>query len=339
MKFLLKIFITIVFIFIPVKSEEIILDELVKPAMMTVKNGKLYILENTTIKIYDLKNYKLINTFGKSGEGPAEFIARPFGPPMSMSFVDEKLVINSNNKLSYFSPSGKFLSERKAFANLVLYQVKDNFVTIGPSIDSEKKFRISFRLFSNNFKEIAKLFHTNISVNPQQDIILPLSAFTYNPSYKDKIFVVSSNEDFIIDIFDHKGNKVRKIKKDYVKQKIPNKFKNETYYWFKNYSMFKSFYQNIKKFIKFKENFPAIRDISLADNKIHVITYKRKNDLWECIILDLKGKEIKRIFVPLDRYIPFTYYAILYSIDKGKLYSLIENEDEETWELKITDLR
>jgi len=315
------------------------MEELVKPSMITVNGDKLYVLEKTTISIYSLKDPKLISRFGKSGEGPREFMARPYGPPMSMSFVNGELVVNSNNKLSYFTPEGKFLRERKAFANLVLYQVKDNFIAIGPTPDEENRFRISIRLFSNDLQEIKKLFHTNISVNPQHDFILPLSAITHNASYKGKIFIPESNLDFVIGIFDHRGNRISRIQKEFEKVSIPEKFMEETHEWFRKYSPYKQFYEGIKQFIKFKPYFPAIRDLYLADDHIHVITYKRKGELWECVILNMAGNEIKRLFVPLDRYVPFTYYAILYSIENGKMYSLIENEDEESWELHVTALR
>lgn len=328
-----------VFLLMPLFSEGVTIDGISKPSMMVVNDGKLYILEKTTIFIYSLKDFKLIKKFGRQGEGPREFMGRPFGPPMSMSFVNDKLVVNSNNKLSYFTKNGVYISERKAFANLVLYQVKDNFVTIGPSIDSEKKFRISIRLYSNELKELKKLYHTNISVNPQDDFILPLSAVTGNPSYKGKIFVVGSNEDFVIDIFDHKGNKIRRIAKDYKKDKFTAKDQKSVIEWFKKRSPFKKFFENIKNHIKFKSNFPAIRDVNIADDKLHVLTYKRKGELWELIVLDMKGKELNRLFVPLDEYIPFTYFAILYSIENGKIYSLIEDADEEIWKLHITNMK
>ncbi len=314
------------------------MEDLVKPAMIIVRNNKLYVLEKTTISIYSIKDMKLITKFGKSGEGPREFMARPYGPPMSMSFVNGELVVNSINKLSYFTPDGNFLRERKAFANLVLYQVKENFVALGPSLDDKGKFRISVRLYSNNLKEITKLFHTNISVNPQDDFVLPLSAITHNPSYEDTIIITESNKDFVISIFNYNGERIGKIEKVFDKVSIPEKFKEDTRTWFKKFSPYKQFYENIKQFIKFKEYFPAIRDLYIADDHIHVITYKRKGDLWECLILDMKGNELKRLFVPLDRYVPFTYYAILYSIENGKIYSLIEDEDEETWELYITEV-
>ena len=78
-----------------------LMADLVKPSMIIVKDKKLYVLEKTTISIYSIKNMKLITKLGKTGEGPGEFMARPYGPPMSMSFVNGELVVNSINKLSY----------------------------------------------------------------------------------------------------------------------------------------------------------------------------------------------------------------------------------------------
>lgn len=323
---------------LPVLSRVVILEGVVKPDMIVVKDSKIYLLEKTSIFIYSAKDFQLIKKFGREGEGPREFMARPYGPPMSMSFVDGQLVVNSNNKLSYFDGDGIFFKERKAFANLVLFQVKDNFVAIGPSVDTEKRFRISYRLYSNDFKELKNLFHTNISVDAQNTLILPMSAIGHNPCYKDKVFIAASNTDFVIDVFDHTGKKIRRITKDFIKEKIPQKFKDDTHYWFKNESMYKQFYDGIKSFIKFKGYFPAIRDLLLADDTIYVITHKRKKDLWECILLDMTGREKKRVFIPLSRYIPFTYYPLLCSVENGVFYSLIEDEDEEAWQLHIVYL-
>jgi hypothetical protein len=103
--------------------------------------------------------------------------------------------------------------------------------------------------------------------------------------------------------------------------------------------MYKQFYDAIKNLIKFKDHFPAIRDLILADDTIHVVTHKQQNGLWECILLDMTGKEIKQIFIPLSRYIPFTYYPLLCAVENRVLYSLIEDEDEEEWKLHIVGLK
>lgn len=315
------------------------LPEVLKPAMMVVENGKLYILEKTTVYIYSLTDFKLLKRFGREGEGPGEFMARPFGPPMTMSFSGGKLVVNSNNRLSYFTGDGEFLSERKAPPNLVFYQIKDMFVAVGPRRAEDGTFNINLRLVNNDYTENQVLYKTIVGVQFTEDILLPLEAFTYNPVYKENIFVAADSADFVIDSFDHTGKKLSRIRKNHKKIKVTEKFKQDTYRWFQTDPGFKRFYENIKQNIRFKEYYPAIRDIKVSDDTIHVITFKQRGGLWECVLLDLNGKEKKRLFIPLSRYIPFSFYALLYSAEKGNIYSLVENEDEETWELHLSDVR
>ena len=124
MKKILLVILLSFFILEPLFSKAVTIKGVVKPDMMIVKNSKLYILEKTTILIYSLKDFSLISKFGREGEGPKEFMARPFGPPMSMSFVDDELVVNSTGKLSYFTGDGTFIKERKSVEKQVLLYFK-----------------------------------------------------------------------------------------------------------------------------------------------------------------------------------------------------------------------
>ncbi|MCP4217590.1 MAG: hypothetical protein GY765_23310 [bacterium] len=170
---------------------------------------------------------------------------------------------------------------------------------------------------------------------------MPLCAFTYNPVYKDYVVLAPETDKFIIDILDHSGKKVRRIEKtDYEKIAINETYKKATHAWFKNEFYLKQFYErNIKQRLRFRKYYPPIRDIHVNDEVMYVITFKREGELWECIRMDMKGKELGRSFVPLDRYIPYTYHSILYSVDKSKFYSLVEDEEEEVYKLHITDLK
>ena len=222
-----------------------------------------------------------------------------------------------------------------------MYQVGDQFVGIGPTFDEAGKQLISFRLLDGEFKLIKKVFETSISTNiGEQDMVLPYGAFTHNPVYKDKIILVTSDLEFQIEIFDHQGNSISQIKKNPMKIKISEEFRQKSHEWFQADPRFKPFYESvIKNKIKFKPHFPAIRDINIADNAIHVITYNRKGELWECIVLDFEGKELNRLFIPMSEYTPFSYYALLYSVENGKLYSLAEDPDEEIWKVHVLNTK
>ncbi|MCP4217745.1 MAG: hypothetical protein GY765_24100 [bacterium] len=322
------------------KKAAVVLPEIMKPAMMKIHRDKLYILQKTTIFIYSLPDFKLIKEFGREGEGPGEFKARPYGPPMTMSFSGKQLAVNSNTKVSYFSVTGDYKNEKRAPHNKVLYQFGDQVVAICPAPDKENRERITYFLLSGDFKKVKTLFETDIYTSNESDLMLPLTSFTYNPVHKDRIIMAGSSGEFVIDIKDGNGNIIHRFEKDYKRIKIPGKYKTDTLHWFKTDPEIKQLYQKIRTQIKFKEYFPAIRDI-LADNGIiYVITYKNKNNSWECIHLDMTtGKELKRSFIPLSEYIPFTYYPLLYTIKDGKAYSLLEDSEEENWEIHTTDIR
>ena len=49
---------------------------------------------------------------------------------------------------------------------------------------------------------------------------------------------------------------------------------------------------------------------------------KGRDEKWELIKMDLKGNEKGRIFITLNTYEPFSFYPILYSVSKGKIYTL-----------------
>ncbi|MCK4835201.1 MAG: hypothetical protein KAT17_01110 [Candidatus Aminicenantes bacterium] len=316
------------------------LEELSRPAILIVKYDKVYILEKTTIYIYSLDDFKLIKKFGRAGEGPREFKTNVMGAPMTMSFYDDKLVVNSLNKISFITVEGEFIKEIKNPLDVLLLQIKDGYVGTGPVPDESNQYFIGFRLFGRDFKERNVLYRSDFSVNNPEKILLPLTTFTYNPVYRDKIYIVSSSTDFIIDVFRAGGTKEYSIKKDSQKIPVPEGYKKGAHEWFQNDARFKPMYESmIKKIIKFRDYFPPIRDIQVVDDTIHVITYKRKNQLWECILLDLKGNEKSRVFIPLDHYIPFTYYPILYSVYKKNIYTMIEDVEEETWKIHTTEIK
>jgi hypothetical protein len=315
------------------------LSELTKPDMVLARHDRLFVLERTSVYIYSLKDFQLIRKFGREGEGPQEFRARRFGPPMTLSFYYDNLVVNSDNKLSYFSLKGDFLREEKTPPNTVFYKVKNGYLGIGSAIDGDNGVYISFRLFDNKFSSPKMLYQTEINVGQLNEFKLPMNALNYFPINGDYIFVVNGKQGFVIDFFNYTGKKIFTIqKKEFEKIKVTDSYKKETHNWFKNHPVFKPIYTQIKPGIKFKEYYPAIKTFSVDKNNIYVVTNKTKKSLFECIIMDLKGNEKKRFFLPLQDGEPYTYYPLLCDFNQGKYYALLENEDEETWELYLKDL-
>lgn len=316
------------------------LEEVTRPDMVLAKDGKLYVLEKTTIFIYSLKDFRLIKKFGRSGEGPMEFLARPFGPPLNLYFQSGKLVVNSINKLSFFTLDGKYINEEKVPPDAIFYRLEGGFLAIGAAMGEDKQPRICFRIFSEDFLPQKMLYESEIALGARPDFHVPMNALNYPLLYKDKIFIVKGKEGFVIDCFDHSGKKLYTIEKKYhPKIKMTDAFRESIIDWFKSHHDFRNVYETDKNRIKIKEYFPAIKGITIENDRIYAVTYKTKKDLTECIVMDLKGNELKRLFVPLRESEPYTYYPLLYAIENGTYYALLENEDDDTFELHSQKIR
>ena len=75
-----------------------------------------------------------------------------------------------------------------------------------------------------------------------------------------------------------------------------------------------------------------------ADNgRLYIFTSKMKDDLRECIVMDHRGKEIKRVFLFLPERYGMDFYDI-FTITNNYFYRLIENVDDENWELHRTKI-
>jgi len=314
--------------------------EVIKPDMLQVKNDRLYVLAGTSIFIYSTKDFHLIKKFGREGEGPGEFITRPYGPPMAIGFYSDHLVVNSRNKMSYFTLDGNYVKEEKSPPGSIFYRVEGGYLGIGAAAGADGKAYICFRLFNPNFKEPKMLYETEVFVGEgDMQFLLPMNAVNYYPIYNDQLFIVDGKKGFLIDCFDYTGKKLYSIeKKDHEKIKVTDAYQKSTWNWFNNHYLFKQALDLVKKNLKYKDYFPAIKSLAVDNDRLYAITNKTNKGQWECIIMDLKGKELKRVFVPLQEAEPYTYYPLLYCIEKGKFYALIENEKEETWELYMESI-
>lgn len=148
-------------------------------------------------------------------------------------------------------------------------------------------------------------------------------------AFDGKIYVVSDSEGkFLIDVYDHNGTFLRKIKREYNRTKISDDYKKIKFDEFKNIPVIKQNWDRISKRmdISFLEYFPAIEGFRVRDGKIYVKTYKPGKDGLEFLVLDLQGKLLTSSFLPDIK-------IELWDIGNNHFYYLNSNEDQEMWEL------
>jgi hypothetical protein len=313
------------------------LPELSKASNITVDQTQLYVTADATVYIFSLSDFKLKKTLGREGEGPQEF-KRYADVTAAPGY--EYLLVNSSGKVSHFTKNGKFIKEirtknmAKAFLpigkNYVGYKVvwrKNNGRDIETGLYDEElnKLKAICRKESLYLKKRKyKVFY-----EPQLPVV-----------YKDKIFIVPG-QDFIIDVYDNSGQKQYSIRQEYKKIKVTEEHKKEVLDYYKNDALKRRYYDALKRLAQFPEYFPAIRTLIIDDNKIYVQTYKEQEGKSQCVVLDLKGKRLGKIFIPFLEKNPEKSFESLYpfTIKKEKFYQVADNEDTEEWELHITEIK
>ncbi len=88
--------------------------------------------------------------------------------------------------------------------------------------------------------------------------------------------------------------------------------------------------------ITFGDYFPAIEDIKYNNGKLYIMTGSW-NDLQEIIVLKTNGDFIKKLNIPM-KYKNALKQRYPYVIESGKLYQIVENSEDEEWDLFVFDL-
>lgn len=153
--------------------------------------------------------------------------------------------------------------------------------------------------------------------------------------YENKIFL-PGKDDATIDVFDSNMKKLFSINLDQKKIKVDQKIKDAVIEYLKTTPGIKEQFELLKPVI-FPEYFPTIAGFFVVDNTVYVMTWKREKDSREFFTYDLKGKFKKQMMIEIQNETPVQPYPI--NIHKGKLYQIVENEEEEAWELHMSVIK
>lgn len=329
----IMVFLTMLLLAISVNAKKIAeLKEIMKPDQIEVGQDRLFVSEGTTIYIYSLKDFSLLKKFGKQGEGPREFKTNPFGPPMVIAVIDDRFWVSSDTKLSTWTLDGQFVEEIRVPPFQVFFPARDKFLASGSSQAKNGKTYLNIGLYNRDLKMIKELYLSDMEVGPNFTWDFPMTAFSYQ-FYKDYVYLVAGREGFVFHVFNLDGQRINTIRKEYQPIAVPPSYKDEILAWFQQSPGFKQYYDFFKQRLTFRSHFPAIQWMLVNDDRIYALTFKQKDGLTECVILNLKGKELKRVFLPLTGIRGNTFDFPVFTIVNQIFYTLIENDDDEVWEL------
>ena len=315
------------------------LEEVLNPSGMYVDDNQLYVTDGVNVFIYSLKDYKLVKRFGKLGDGPAEFrISTTGGFPLLLDVQGDDLLVNSQNRLSFFSKKGVFIKERKIEGLLGSYYQRIGKGYIGMrSIFVKQTVYFGIFLFDDKFnttKEIIRRKHyiqRNQKFNP---IGGPMSFALDSANNQIAIYPNDGSGSFYV--FNHKGEKKTVITPALDRIKLTAEHKKRTLHFYQTDIRIKKYWRFMKPLMEFPEHFPMVRGFATNDSKIYIVTSYQKNTSSRILTYDGNGKLIQ------DKYYPLVLKNFLevspFAVKNNKIYQLAENEDEE-WELRITNIK
>ena len=333
------------------------LPDLENPTGIRVSDGRIFILEESSIAVYSAENFQLIKKFGRRGEGPGEFKYPPYLIPQA----GHLLILNFDRYFLY-SLEGELLEEKKMPLNynywfFPLLPVGDNYIGFPLEPVEGMGFGHIGLLYNQEFQKIKKVYDPFPSLIPppsppprpgeksrsfsKQDLEAIPDCIDVSVA-GDKFFIADTRKGFYISVFDTQGNTLYDIDKDFKKIRV-SKDRREAYMnelrEQPNWKNLNSRYNYV-----FKDIFPAFFSFKISGQNIYCLTHAKKNNCYEIVVLDFEGKVQGQSFsFPLEPFQRLNETFVLYSsefdIYSDKIFHLEYNYDLESIELHITDIK
>lgn len=307
-----------------------VLPEVMKPRWMGVSGNQLYVAEESSISLFSLEDFTFVKSIGRKGEGPGEF--KGF---LGFKLMPDYLFISDIGRVLYFSRDGEFLKSRKTSFHIIfqLYPVGESFVGYTPRrTRGAKKWFQEISLYGRDMKfvkAVTKKAHVR-GTPGKRKVEICADLFSHNVR-GDKILVADSRKGFYIEVFDGNGEKLYAIDNEYDKIKITEEDKKWLIAERKELQLMRGSKLDPGTEFVFPEYFPAFRRFAVDGETLYVITWKKKDRKNEIVVMDIKGKILKKSFVDSN-------LQGIYTIGNHRWYALRDNVDTEEWELCVEDI-
>lgn len=338
MKYFIVFLLALVFVigtgYVMGAKKVITLSDVIRPQLIEVDDNNLYVTEGTNVYIYSLKDFKLKNKFGKKGEGPQEFMEIP-GEPLMPYARTKELMIFSVGKISFFSKEGEYIREIKTGGpKLRMLPMGDGFLGMG-FVNDKGLLHKTVHLYDGKLNKQKELFRMELEVQRTGPIKILDNSFSYDV-YDNKAFV-AGKEELDIEVFDIDGKELYSIKHDFKRPEFTKTHKKGIMDHYAINPRTKNEFQMLKHRLEFPEYFPAVAYLWATDGQVYVMTWKEKNvgsREYAFLVFEVKGKFINEVYrlVGFEGLSPDNI-----TIKNGKLYQLIENIDEDQYQLHIVD--
>ena len=301
-----------------------VLPELMKPERLIVTPEFIYVGEFPQIYIFSAGDFSLVKKFGKAGEGPKEF-----NTFLILRATKDNLVVNSLGKVTFYTLKGEYIEEKRVNARSGLNLLplgKDRFVGRGVHVEDEQQY-ITVNLYDGEMKKLKEL--GRMATGFQGGQLKILHDQTSYETDGERIYLMIG-KDFEVSVFDCEGARVQSIKHDYKHVPFTDKDKERVLEEVRTDPRQKQFFDIIKERAVFPSHWPAVASVFPEGDNLYIMTFKREKDTYEFFTFSKAGKMKKQQMLPMRFRTAMQPYPT--DIRDGKLYQILENDDEE-WEL------
>jgi hypothetical protein len=318
-----------------------VLPELNRPSFIEIRDDEAYVLDDTVVKVYSMKDCHLIRQFGKRGNGPGELMPND-EIPLEMQLVNGQVFLNSQTKFIHYSYAGEVLKEKAThFVWMQIIPLGKDYCISRRDYTRSKEIFFHIMLYDRDLNPLKTIYTSKptSTIRSRGKAIIP-SNFTYMklaPSGK-RLYVFSGRqEDFQVLVFDLQGKPLKPIKMDYQRPKWTDSFKKEVIDWFKTLPWGNRLSEDlIKQYVEFPAYLPAIRNILAEENRLYVQTYKKKANDSEFFVFDENARLVKKVFLPDESHYKVKMNPVItFTIKDNRYYYLVENPDNADWELHM----
>jgi len=299
-------------------------------------NFYIYDFKECKINIYSRKNGQKTASFGSKGSGVGQFEYIDAVSPSK-----DTLFVSSRKKMSAFSLNGNPIKELLSKDPLSVYfPIENGFISERSEYSPTDKNKnvMAYYLLDKELNRIKVILKNEYKQEPtgnnKKDPWLLYRPCRKGIVYDNKLFVGSSDQGFVFQVFDQQGKKLYDIKRDEPKIKFTDEYKNLVFKKIKALvggdAGFKSL-QETRDLIT-PGYIPAYFNFFVDDDKIWAFKFASINepDKIEILILDLKGKLIASCKPPLGELSFLLEEKSMSFIYKGKLYILFSTPGKGT---------
>jgi hypothetical protein len=292
--------------------------DMVKPKTLVIDNGRLFIADQNSVFVYDLKSFQLIRRLGRKGEGPQEFAFTP-----AISITDDGIYLFGAGKTTVYDKKLNFLKEIKVKSiNRTPIFIKDRLVIQDERI-VDNKDRYVYSICDWAESKYREFITEPVPPRAAIDMISPFPLIT---GYRDRVYFSRPDKNLRIEVYDREGKKLYTIQKDLGVIK-GREIHRKRQFEFICSMVSRRILPRVTREMKTRpmpKYLPSLSDFKVIDNRIYVKTYDMTENMDKYVILDLQGNIQKTIFLPkvFDRNYTFHDDHFYYLKDTDEDYVL-----------------